>query len=844
MILRGTTRAAALALTLLLGACGGGSGGGVNSTPTPGPGPSPTPTPTPTTGANDDLIAPLASESFRNAASVGTVSAPTSGAAVSTSAAAALAATVSYNASNQSYTISDGTNTRTFGPGDVDASQTNAALTTYKITSGNTTDFLSLTKTGSGGGQTRYVAGGFWQRQVNGSATVDGRFLAFAYGVATPDGALPRSGVASFDVKMLGARTFSTNIYALAGTGILNVDFQTGAIAADGFYEETNSATGMRSAGYGWKAYALLSSTANSFAGTLRLDTAGAGELHGAMFGPGAEEVGGAFSIKSGSDVAAVGTIYGARGTNPLQSTNLALADKDTFYRSLGKSVKGQLNGAGVLSSIASAPGAVAVYREENGVGYTVYNADGRINTPFPGETTLSYEILGGTLSYTRGGMQLDRRANTGQLDAYVYGFDTTAAQLPRIGSASFAVQLHGGVAASGTNFRSLFGTGSLNADFATGVINTIGGYSVTDRLPGTGNYSLTTFDTGSWSGNGTISSTSNSFAGTLALDGATDFNGSMSGKFFGPAAEEVGAAFEVDATNGAKAVGVLIGGQGASTAGSQTPLKDLTSATTLQGVDVQTYTSLGSSTRMQLIDGRIEVTFDPIAKTYQLVSKTTGVNTGDAPLLDKVLAAADRDVSASDEKFDAFRTSSFTARVLKIGASNPLITLSYTSFAQITETATVNGRQITSTHFVPFGGQTPGFQMPKTGTATYSGIALGTGYDGVLKGNANLSGTSVLNVNFGTSEVGMNLSLMSTKIDGGQARDLGTISYSGEIRNSSDFFLSIPTSPYYFSYVEGKFFGANAAEFGAGFSININPEQGTFDHTSNFAGVAVGKKD
>jgi hypothetical protein len=49
-------------------------------------------------------------------------------------------ATITYNAATQGYTIAIGSRSKTFLPANIDSSQSNAATTTYAVTSGSTTD--------------------------------------------------------------------------------------------------------------------------------------------------------------------------------------------------------------------------------------------------------------------------------------------------------------------------------------------------------------------------------------------------------------------------------------------------------------------------------------------------------------------------------------------------------------------------------------------------------------------------------------------------------------------------------------------------------------------------------
>ncbi|NLR37828.1 transferrin-binding protein-like solute binding protein [Novosphingobium sp. ERW19] len=764
-----------------------------------------------------------------------------------------MALTVSYNATNRSWTVSDGTRSRTFGPGDIDATQSNSAITTYKFVSGNTTEFLSLTTTGTAAGQTRYVGAGIWQRQVNGSTTIDGRISSFAYGVQTPNGSLPRTGAASFDVKLLGARTFSTNIYALGGTGKLSVDFLSGGIAGSGFYDETDVQTNITARGYNWNAFALLSKSANSFLGQLTLGSAGTGELHGAFFGPNADEVGAAFSQNPNSDVAATGVIYGARGTTPVNtSTSLDSPATDQFYQPLSASAKGTLDGAGNLSSVAAGNGIASVHQGANGSPLVFYGSDGRImwQPTKASNTSLAYDFYTSS-DYLRAGILTDRRSSLGQIDAFVYGFATTNAATPRTGSAAFNVALNGGLMANGAKIQGVNGTGSVNVNFQTGAISTIGAYTIGNGIPATGGaWPGTQADAGNWSGNATLSSSANAFNGSIAFDGATDYNGTLSGKFFGPAAEQVGAVVQASSTGGAVMAATLAGGRGSDGTASQSGLAGLTTTTVLTGNDSQYYVVNGLSPAEQaLLDTNVEVTYNPTNKSYVLTSKTTGTNFGNAVQLSQTLAAADYKAAESTSTFDVYRGADYTARVFKVGSGNPSIALTYTSFAEVVRTDTVDGRQVATHYYVPFGGLTPSFQIPRTGSASYSGVVYGYGRNGATQREASLSGTSTFTADFAAGTGSAVLALTATDVGNNATSSLGNFTYSGSLAGNcpgcgvgNTFTLrGTGTDVLSTSFLNGMFFGANAAEWGGSFLLQLNPLGG---QQSIYSGVTVGKKN
>jgi hypothetical protein len=228
-------------MALTLSACGGG---GVNSTPTPTPTPgtptptpttgtpTPTPTPTPSVGANDDLLAPLVSESFTNVASRAQGTVTTSGA--TNTSTQAITASISYNSGNQSYTLSTPNGSITFGPSDIDATQSSPGAVVYSKNGGK--DSLTLTKPGTSGPLTyKYVGGAFWQRSTQNSSTSLGVSIdSIVYGVETQPGNVPTSGKANYDIDLIGARTTTNDLIGLAGTGTAAVDFASGKILVVG----------------------------------------------------------------------------------------------------------------------------------------------------------------------------------------------------------------------------------------------------------------------------------------------------------------------------------------------------------------------------------------------------------------------------------------------------------------------------------------------------------------------------------------------------------------------------------------------------------------------------------
>jgi hypothetical protein len=138
----------------------------------------------------------------------------------------------------------------------------------------------------------------------------------------------------------------------------------------------------------------------------------------------------------------------------------------------------------------------------------------------------------------------------------FVSGQTTPTANVPTTGSASYTGIVDGYVSAGGTGYRLLGSTGTLTANFATGAVNTsllLKGNSDVDtgRLGENETFGTVT-------GNGTVGSGTNRYAGTMSgLSASGTFNGS----FFGPGANETGYSFSLSG-GGNTAAGVFVGKQ------------------------------------------------------------------------------------------------------------------------------------------------------------------------------------------------------------------------------------------------------------------------------------------
>jgi hypothetical protein len=172
-----------------------------------------------------------------------------------------------------------------------------------------------------------------------------------------------------------------------------------------------------------------------------------------------------------------------------------------------------------------------------------------------PGEQnqliTLSYLTYGYWAQAPASGSELQ----SGEIVFFVGGHRTLPENMPRSGTGTYTGIVDGLALRGGEWYRLLGSTGTLSADFGAG--------SITSRLVLVGSQAAgQIIDLGSIDYTGTISASANAFSG-LYQGGTGDFTaaheGSLTGAFFGPAANEAGFIFDVTG-EAASARGVFVG--------------------------------------------------------------------------------------------------------------------------------------------------------------------------------------------------------------------------------------------------------------------------------------------
>jgi hypothetical protein len=741
--------------------------------------------------------------------------------------------------------ISTGGRTAVFSPGDIDNTLSTAQATVYVKKSGSTTDTLTLTKPGTSGHLTyQYVGGGYWQRTVTSGSAPSGSLDAFSYGIPTVDAAVPRSGRAEFSVDLIGAGTYGP-VVPLAGKGLLQADFGRGVVVTDG----TLSTDFFGSARFSGEA--ALTST-NFFRGAFRVDAERispplAGYWEGRFYGPASEEVGASFAVNDRfGTLAAVGTLIGrqvpAVAANPVVNAPEASGTFDGLHASLSTELQvpfsvdtvqstfigtSQTQDKAVIAYDAASNSYSFVAGTRSGFSGATSSADSLRDLEVSGRVDRSFALYAPTggryVTVGRAFSATDRSFSAGKfdLDFLVFGIPTLDASLPHTGKAGYSMNLVGTAADKNYNtILDLHGAGSLVADFAAGTFTLSGSvnyredYSYLSHPSASGRSLL--------SGSGTISSGANAFTASMQFDAAHTYSGTVKGGFYGPTAQEFGAVFTASDATGNRASGALFGALDPLILSPSATLTTLATPTALTIVEPLGGSSYGPRgiTQNSAMPHSYEIHFSNFGAALHF----------------------DEDVVASTARYIVLGSVTdsgtiYSGKMLKAGADNPLIALTYTSFADFSVARSGLPGDRT---FTPFGLATTAANRPRAGMAYYSGVIAGVGGSHSRPVNYDLSGTSSLSANFGTDTFWITLNPVGTPSDGGADVVFNPLIFTGAISTDGNMAGADNTNGRNFL---GQFFGPNAQEFGGVFESEAAGAPSRPDETWTIKGVTVGKQ-
>jgi hypothetical protein len=424
----------------------------------------------------------------------------------------------------------------------------------------------------------------------------------------------------------------------------------------------------------------------------------------------------------------------------------------------------------------------------------------------------------------------------TTAFSTFTFGMDTPASAIPRNGSAHWRTDIFGLLTTPGTELRTVQGAGSFDVDFAGGIFAANANLDEYDFVTGGGRVGSLVFQAG-----GQLTS-GNGFSGNFSYGGSVAVAGTLSGTFYGPAADEIGATFQATDQTGGQSVltGAMTGQRDTSTPAANQTLLNVTQNQRLVAHAARLFT--------QARDGEPGFADVKRGTSDAFVTITpTGPGETQSESYGYTPVAADQ-IASSRTNFTAYQ-GTVNGQPLRVdyykpGSANTELALTYTSFATWSTTTSETsgtGQKITNadTRYILYGLETPrDLLSARTGSASYRGVVYGGGAN--REGLAyDIGGTSRFDVDFSAGRYAGSLTLSGRTSDG-TSRSFGNWDFAaalgfGQLREAS--FDNAPP----LSTIQPYFFGPDGQEIGATFKLATGPQA---DPAAVFmSGVALAKR-
>ena len=425
----------------------------------------------------------------------------------------------------------------------------------------------------------------------------------------------------------------------------------------------------------------------------------------------------------------------------------------------------------------------------------------------------------------------------------FTYGFDTAGASVPRTGAAHWLTDIFGLLTIPDNELRIVQGLGDFAVDFADGTFVSTAYLGESNVVTDGGTSGSLVFSAG-----GHLDSASG-FSGLFSYDGIdSSLNGTLTGGFYGPNADEIGATFNASG-NGASLTGALTGQQfpvGSTSEGIRNI--SLTNLLVDQLFHGQSVTLMWSEVEGEpgpsgpggnRTNGSVDM--DRFGNVQGI---SVAFTEGYTPL------AADIDPSGP-ANFTTYRSqiggNPLTVSLYKIGSANSEVALTYSGFVgwQSSEDGAIpSGETTESFHrrYLVYGLPTVGnLLVGRTGSAQYAGVVYGAGAN--MRGDTfDIGGTSHFAVDFSAATYNGWLQLTGTHAGGG-VTDFGQWTFASGLPYGGLMSAPLigPGTHFPSAEIFPSFYGPTGQEIGAIFNLGIGwPEN---EDSIHVIGVTVAKE-
>ena len=436
---------------------------------------------------------------------------------------------------------------------------------------------------------------------------------------------------------------------------------------------------------------------------------------------------------------------------------------------------------------------------------------------------TLAYSNFGSNLETDSVALGFWQRTNVNgslqdsEYDVFVYGFPTSASNVPTTGSADFRTDVFGFSSQVGSEPLSFQGTGNTVFDFARGTFSMDTNISESFLFTGAGRFGALYLRA-----SGNIASAANGFSGTFAFDGSgnTVF-GDLYGAFFGEDGSEAGGTFSGDDGAGNSVVGGF-------TALSQGPSASNLSVYNLTA-DELFYTGQANYEQRRYKDGSLGFVSARVGSNGQVSYDATDQSYRVAGFVEAEGRFRPSDiVSAAGSEFDVYRINA-GAEDIELAIYQPAdggeIELTYSGFGVYRRTFEDANQFNFRQDWFLYGLDTPeGVLAGRTGTGTYNGVVRGVAGSRDGKRELGVTGSSQFLIDFATSGYAGWLRLLGTdKADGSQV-DFGEFTLAeGTYGTRNAFQTALRQNGGDVGEIQLRFFGPTGEELAGVFGIGLN---------------------
>lgn len=387
----------------------------------------------------------------------------------------------------------------------------------------------------------------------------------------------------------------------------------------------------------------------------------------------------------------------------------------------------------------------------------------------------------------------------------FTFGLPSVAAAVPKTGTAAFGIDAFGLVSKPGQEPRAFQGNGSFSVDFGAGIFKAHSYLTerslVSDDSVVGGGIELTAG--GSLSGNG-------SFGGNALYEGWFGAaGGTLSGRFYGPAAEEVGATFAGAGADGMAVAGGFTGQRDATLKPDNLTLTNLSQSQLF-------YTQWGYNSVGQLNWLN--------AETFTFSPPSSGMYGGTFTAADKV-ASSDPNFTTYRKTFSSsYDSQDVTLELFKPGSGNSKLALTYASFGHWGAAVPYGvGRTQTDLYFA-YGLETPArLLIGKTGTGHYEGVLYGTASTSQTDARYAVTGSSRFDVDFTGQSLSGALSMTGASKNGGAGIDFGSFDFSGKLPSYvAGGTFGLMRGGQAVGQLDTRFYGPDGQEIAGAFSLNV----------------------